>query len=101
MMALPTGSVVLAATRDSSPASFGVLSATPRGREETRGLENAPPGGFDLVRLGLRLEEGDSGCTVTWESDFQPSGAPENDAVDVITGVYQAGFDNLKKMFGG
>jgi hypothetical protein len=49
----------------------------------------------------LRLREGESGCTVEWESDFQPSGAPEGDAVEVIRGVYQAGFDNLKKMFGG
>ena len=49
----------------------------------------------------LRLREGESGCTVEWESDFQPSGAPEGDAVEVIRGVYQAGVDNLKKMFGG
>jgi hypothetical protein len=49
----------------------------------------------------LRLREGDSGCTVEWESDFQPAGAPEGDAVEIIQGVYQAGFDNLKKMFGG
>ena len=49
----------------------------------------------------IRLEEGESGCVVTWESDFEPSGAPESDAVNAISGVYQAGFDNLKKMFGG
>ena len=51
----------------------------------------------------LRLHEAEdgSGCDVEWESDFQPAGMPETDAVDVIRGVYQAGFDNLKKMFGG
>lgn len=49
----------------------------------------------------IRLEDDESGCKVTWESDFQPSGAPEGDAVQVISGIYQAGFDNLKKMFGG
>ena len=50
----------------------------------------------------LRLEKNDKGgCTVRWESDFQPSGAPETDAVKAIQGVYQAGFDNLRKMFGG
>ncbi len=27
-------------------------------------------------------------------------GAAENEAMDVIAGIYQAGFDNLKKMFG-
>ena len=50
----------------------------------------------------LRLEKNDKGgCTVHWESDFQPSGAPETDAIKAIQGVYQAGFDNLRKMFGG
>jgi len=38
---------------------------------------------------------------VEWSSEFKPSGAAEADAVKVIQGIYQAGFDNLKKMFGG
>jgi hypothetical protein len=41
------------------------------------------------------------GCTVEWSSDFEPAGAPESDAVKAIRGVYQAGFDNLRKMFAG
>jgi hypothetical protein len=51
----------------------------------------------------IRLKESadGSGCAVEWESDFQADGAPEGDAVQVIQGIYQAGFDNLKKMFGG
>ena len=51
----------------------------------------------------IRLKEtGDSGkCVVEWESDFEPAGAPENDAVQAIQGVYAAGLENLKKMFGG
>ncbi len=50
----------------------------------------------------LRLKEkSDGGCTVEWASDFQPAGAPEGDAMQAIQGIYQAGFDNLKKMFGG
>jgi len=44
--------------------------------------------------------EGDD-CTVEWSSEFNPSGAPENDAVKVIEGIYKAGFDNLQKIFGG
>ena len=51
--------------------------------------------------LRLREAEDGSGCAVEWESDFQPAGAPEGDAVEIIQGVYQAGFDNLRKMFGG
>ena len=44
--------------------------------------------------------EGDD-CTIEWSSDFNPMGAPENDAVEAIQGIYQAGFDNLQKIFGG
>jgi len=43
----------------------------------------------------------DGKCTVQWSSDFEADGVPENDAVNVITGIYEAGFESLKKMFGG
>jgi len=50
----------------------------------------------------VKVTEGkDGACSVEWSSDFEASGAPENDAVATIQGVYQAGLDNLKKMFGG
>ena len=51
--------------------------------------------------IRIRESEDGSGCTVEWESDFEPAGAPEGDAVAVMQGIYQAGFDNLKKIFGG
>ena len=41
------------------------------------------------------------GCTVEWASDFDASGAPENDATAVIRGIYETGFKNLQAMFGG
>ena len=46
-------------------------------------------------------EQSDGTCTVEWGSEFQPAGAPEIDAMKTIQGIYQAGFDNLKKVFGG
>ena len=47
-------------------------------------------------------DNGDGTSTVNWSSDFQPAGgASEGDAVQTIQGIYQAGFDNLRKMFGG
>ena len=50
----------------------------------------------------IKVTDDDAGgCTIEWSSSFAPSGAPENDAIKVIEGIYQAGFDNLKKMFGG
>ena len=39
--------------------------------------------------------------TVEWSSEFEAKGAGENEAMDIIADIYQAGFDNLKKMFGG
>lgn len=37
--------------------------------------------------------------TVEWSSTFDPKGASEEDAVKVITTIYQAGFEGLKKKF--
>jgi len=49
----------------------------------------------------IRLVEGEGGrCAVEWESEFDAAGAPEPDAVKAIQGVYAAGLENLKKMFG-
>ena len=51
----------------------------------------------------LRVRDGDggTGCSVEWSSEFEAQGAPEGDAVAAISGIYEAGFENLKKMFGG
>lgn len=38
---------------------------------------------------------------VEWSSEFKPTGASETDATKIIQDIYQAGFDNLKKMLGG
>lgn len=51
--------------------------------------------------IRLRQDPGRPGCVVDWSSEFAPSGAPEGDAVAAIRNIYQAGFDNLKRMFGG
>lgn len=40
--------------------------------------------------------------TVEWSSEFDPAGgASPEDAMKMVQGIYQAGFDNLRKMFGG
>ena len=46
-------------------------------------------------------EDEDGNARVVWSSEFDSAGAPESDAVKVVEGIYSAGFDNLKKMFGG
>lgn len=39
-------------------------------------------------------EDGD-GCVVDWEGSFEPDGADEAAAVEIIAGIYQAGLDAL------
>ena len=48
----------------------------------------------------IKVRESGIGCSVEWSSEFIPSGAPESDATAAIRGIYQAGFENLQKMFG-
>lgn len=49
----------------------------------------------------IRVRDAEGGaCDVEWSSEFDPAGAPEADAVKVIEGIFQAGLDNLNKMFG-
>src|SRR5262245_47507754 len=50
----------------------------------------------------LHVEENKDGksCNVEWSSTFEPAGASEPEAVKVIRGIYEAGFENLRKMFG-
>ena len=54
-----------------------------------------------VAEVHVKPDEEGSGCTVEWSSEFDPKGAPAKDVMDLIQGFYQAGFDNLKKLFGG
>jgi lambda repressor-like predicted transcriptional regulator len=51
--------------------------------------------------LRVSDNDGGKGCTVEWSSDFEAKGAPDSAAVEAISGIYEAGFANLKAMFGG
>lgn len=53
-----------------------------------------------VASIRVREGSGGRGCTVEWSSEFQPSGVPESEATKVIRGIYEAGFENLKRMFG-
>ncbi len=66
---------------------------------------------YSIVDSPLPLANYTSTITVTgegpnskieWSSEFDPAtGTTPEDAMKAIQGVYQAGFDNLRKMFGG
>ena len=45
-------------------------------------------------------DDGDGASSVEWSAEFEAAGVPENDAMKAIQDVYQAGLDNLQKMFG-
>lgn len=49
----------------------------------------------------IRVVESGDGSKVQWSSEFEPAGVPEADAVGLVEGIYQAGFDGLKERFGG
>jgi len=46
-------------------------------------------------------EQTEGKSTVEWSAEFNADGASESEAEGVIKGIFQAGFDNLKKMFVG
>jgi uncharacterized protein YndB with AHSA1/START domain len=48
----------------------------------------------------LKVSEDGQGSTIEWSSEFSPAGASEMDAKKVVERIYQAGFENLKKMLG-
>ena len=64
-------------------------------------LESPLPVAGYVAEVRVREGPGGKGCTVEWSSDFKPKDVGEADARKVIEGIYQAGLDNLRKLFGG
>jgi hypothetical protein len=64
-------------------------------------LESPLPITNYVAELRVRPAKEGEGSTIEWSSQFDPKGVPTADATEVIRGIYQAGFDNLKKLFGG
>jgi uncharacterized protein YndB with AHSA1/START domain len=48
----------------------------------------------------IKVSEDGKGSRIEWSSEFSPAGASEAEARKAIEGVYQAGFEKLKTMFG-
>lgn len=70
--------------------------------EYSYSIEHGPlPVANYKATIRVRQEPGKAGSVVEWSSEFAPAGAGESDAVAAIQGIYQAGFDNLRKMLGG
>lgn len=70
-------------------------------RVYTYTIENSPLPVANYTSTISVKDDGKGNAHVEWSSEFNPEGASESDAVEVIKGIYQAGFDNLNKIFGG
>jgi hypothetical protein len=64
-------------------------------------LEGPLPVAKYHATLHVTENAGGQSCTVEWSSEFEASGAPATEAEKAIRGIYEAGFNNLRKMFGG
>lgn len=53
-----------------------------------------------LACMQVRAAEDASSCTVEWKAEFLADGVPETDAEQLISGVFQAGLNNLRRRFG-
>jgi len=69
-------------------------------RTYTYSIRNSPLPIANYVST-ITVREDDNGCVVDWSGEFDPMGGGDSEATDIVTGIYQAGLDNLKKMFGG
>jgi len=52
-------------------------------------------------RSTLAVAEAGGMAQLTWSSSFSPKGASEQEAEEVVTGVYDGGLEALRKRFGG
>ena len=52
-------------------------------------------------RSTIQVIEEDSGSVVEWSADFEPAGAPAEEVVGLLKGVYQAGLAALRQTFPG
>jgi len=63
-------------------------------------LSSPLPVGRYTATIRVRPAADGKGSVVEWSSDFEPQGS-EQEALETIQGIYRAGFDNLRKLFGG
>jgi hypothetical protein len=52
-------------------------------------------------RSTIAVTEADGKARVIWSSSFSPNGASEQEAVQVVGGIYDGGLEALRKRFGG
>ena len=62
----------------------------------TYSIDDSPLPVADDYRATLSVDDsGDGACVVTWVANFTAAGASDEQAVEVIEGIFQAGLDAL------
>lgn len=70
-------------------------------RQYTYRITESPLPVEDYVSTISIRDDGDEGCTVEWSSNFSAAAPSLSAAQKAIAGIYEAGLDNLRRMFGG
>ena len=64
-------------------------------RHYTYRIDESPLPLGNLVGTISVRDEGEDACIVEWDATFDPAGIPENEAVELVSGFFQAGLDAL------
>jgi polyketide cyclase/dehydrase/lipid transport protein len=64
-------------------------------RQYSYRIDESPLPFGNLVGTLRVRDEGDAACVVDWEATFDPAGIPEDEAVELVRGFFQAGLDAL------
>ena len=94
------GDVRLCTLENGAAINEKVVNRDDAGRNYSYIITDSPLPLTDYKATISVSEEG-SGSAVEWTCSFQPAGAPDEEVVGLITGVYQAGFAALRQQFPG
>ena len=77
-------------------------------REDVAGEDHAY--GYEIIESPLpvadyhskfMVREAGDGSVLTWSVEFEPEGASEEEAVEIITGIFDAGLEQIASQYGG
>ena len=94
------GDVRLCTLADGAQIHEKILDVDADGRSYTYTITESPLPLTDY-KSTIRVSEEGSGSVVEWSTDFEPAGAPAEEVVGLLTGVYQAGLAALRQTFPG
>lgn len=64
-------------------------------RHHTYRIDESPLPVENLIGTIRVRDESKDACVVEWDATFEPTGIPENEAVELVRGIFQAGLDAL------